>query len=117
MICPLGRVKASVHPFTVVVLVLVMVMDAVRPLFQALTEYATRQAPDEAGGEPGVEAGGEPGVEAGGEPGVDRSRPKNWMAASAMPLVGRLCPAPWMLYASTWSPYLRRFQLLCGVSV
>jgi hypothetical protein len=30
-------------------------------------------------------------------------RPKNWMAAAAMPLAGRLCPALWMRYASTFT--------------
>jgi hypothetical protein len=37
MVCPLGRVKASVQPVTVVVLVFVTVIDAVRPVFHELT--------------------------------------------------------------------------------
>src|SRR5690606_10550457 len=45
-------------------------------------------------------------------------RPKNSIAYRAMPPWGRLCPAPWMLYASTWpEPYRLRFQPGCGVSV
>ena len=75
MVCPLGRVKASAQPFTVVVLVLVMVIDAVRPVSQALTVYPTRHAPAGAG----VLGEGLVDVEAvaDGEPGVDWSRPKN----------------------------------------
>ncbi|BCB81718.1 hypothetical protein Pflav_081280 [Phytohabitans flavus] len=37
IVCPLGSAKASVQPLTGALLVLVMVIDAVRPLFQALT--------------------------------------------------------------------------------
>jgi hypothetical protein len=93
--------------------VLVIVMFAARPVFQALTVALTRQLPlDPLGGV--VVAGGTVvghvvgwvvggGVVRAVVEGAPRSRPKNEMAYAAMPLCGRLCPAPWMLYASTWT--------------
>src|SRR4051794_31787825 len=108
MVWPPGSVKTSDHPLIAELAVLVRVMLSVRPVFHALTVSVTRQAPVETGGLEGgaLEGGaleGEAVGEAGGElVGVEPvSRPKNAMAAAAMPLCGRLCPAPWMLYAST----------------
>src|SRR5690348_15844296 len=129
MVCPPGRVKTRDQPLTALVPVLVMVMFSVRPLFQALTATVTRHAPLVGGGVVGggVVGGGVVGggVVGGGVVGggvVGLVRPKNCRAAAAIPPDGRLCPAPWMLYASTWtvppvSAYRRRFQLAWGVSV
>src|SRR5689334_12653041 len=103
MLWPPGSVKTSDQPLTAVVPVLVMVMFAVRPVFQALIVSETRHAPVAGGVDGGVEGGLDGGVDGGVEGGVDGGvvRPKKAMAAAAMPVLGRLCPAPWMLYAST----------------
>ena len=69
---------------------------AVKPLPQLSGRYVTRHAAGPGGFD-------EDEDDADGDPGVDRSIPKNCTAASAMPPPGRLCPAPWMLYASTTS--------------
>src|SRR5688572_9915736 len=50
MVCPVGRVQARAQPLTVAVPVLVTVMLAVRPLFQALTTAVARQAAPPGGG-------------------------------------------------------------------
>src|SRR3954462_7727545 len=121
MVCPVGRVKTSDQPLTTAAPVLVTVRFSVRPVFHAFTVAATRHAPVGGGGlEGGLDGGLEGGVEVGG--GAPPVRTKNEIAYAAMPVAGRLCPAPWMLYASTWtvpelSAYPRRFQPGCGVSV
>src|SRR5690349_10782 len=101
---PPGRVKTSDQPLTAEVPVLVIVRFSVRPLFHALTVAVTRHAPAggvDGGVDGGVEGGVEGGVDGGVEGGVDGGvvlvRPKKPTAYAAMPPLGRLCPAPWML--------------------
>ncbi len=84
MVWPAGRVKPSFQPLTVVVPLLVMVTEAVRPVFQAFTVAFTRQAPG-----------------CGWGAGPERSRPKKVSTRDAMPWAYRLWPTPWRLIAST----------------
>src|SRR5690349_9261007 len=105
MVWPAGRVKPSVQLVTAGP-ELVIEIAAVRPLFQALTTYPTRQPPVFGGGlDGGVLVGGvgETGGEVGGEVGgtVVLSSPRNVTARSAMPDCGRLCPVFATLIAST----------------
>src|SRR4051812_23185810 len=111
MAWPPGRVNARDQPLIAAAPVLAMVRLSVRPLFQALTVSVTRHVP-ESGGVVGEVVGGVVGEVVGGVVGevvggvvggvvVPPLRPKNAIAYAAMPLDGRLCPAPWMLYAST----------------
>src|SRR6185312_14692921 len=107
MLCPPGRVNTSDQPLTALAPVLVMVKFSVRPVFQALTATLTRHAPEPGGGVVGF-GGGVVGLGGGvvgfggGVVGFGGAvRPKKATAAAAMPAEGRLCPAPWMLYAST----------------
>ena len=110
MVCPLGRVKTSDQPLTARG---AGVGDG-DVLGQAgvpgVDRSATRHAPEPAAAWSAAGRGG--GVVGGGLGVVGRRggvaggrgppvRPKNAMAYAAMPLDGRLCPAPWMLYAST----------------
>src|SRR4051794_8015180 len=99
MAWPPGRVNARDQPLIAAAPVLAMVRLSVRPLFQALTVSVTRHVP-EPGGVVGEVVGGVVGEVVGGVV-VPPLRPKNAIAYAAMPLDGRLCPAPWMLYAST----------------
>src|SRR5690606_26528519 len=68
---------------------------------------------------PSVPGGGSVGVTVGVGPGPEpSSRPKKLIAWAAIPGCGRLCPAPLMVYASTWpDPYTRRVQPDCGLVV
>src|SRR5262245_13162207 len=89
--------------------VLAIVTVAVRPVFQEFTRYVTRQPPTgglDVGGllVGGFDVGGwlVGRFDAGGLVGcVVVTSPKNWIAISACPLSGRLCPTPAMLIAST----------------
>ncbi len=49
-VCPAGRVKPNCQPLTGLEPVLVMVTDAVRPVFQALVVTVTLQGPVAGGG-------------------------------------------------------------------
>src|SRR5947209_938918 len=89
MVCPAGRVKASFQPLRAAEPVLVMVMFSVSPVFQALTELLTLQAP--VGGDVG---GGDVG-------GVVSARPMNCRASMAIPLLRMLCVPPATLTPST----------------
>src|ERR1044071_4609799 len=98
MLCPAGSVNARDHPLMVVVPALVMVMFAVSPVFHALTVSVTRHVPFDGGG---LLAGGgldggllEGGRELAGVVGVSPISPKNAIAYAALPLRGRLWPAP-----------------------
>src|SRR3954470_23306284 len=107
MVCPAGRVKTSDQPLRPALPVLVIVRFSVRPVFQALTVPVTRHPPepgDVVGGVVGPVVdgvvGGVVGPVVGGVVGgvvvVLPLRPKKATAYAAMPLDGRLCPAPWM---------------------
>src|SRR6185437_2299611 len=103
MLCPAGSVNARDQPLMVVVAVLVMVMVAVSPVFHALTVSVTRHVPLGGGG---LLAGGgldggllEGGRELAGVVGGAPVSPKNAIANAAIPLCGRLCPAPATLIA------------------
>src|SRR5690349_5722143 len=106
MVCPPGRVKASDQPLIAAAPVFAMVRLSVRPVLHALVVSVTRHEVPAGGG---LELGGPElgGLEPGGPEvgGLDVCpppvMPKKLIAAAAMPLAGRLCPAPWMLYAST----------------
>src|SRR5690242_17888720 len=118
MTCPAGRVNTSDHPVTAEPPLLVIVMFEVRPVFQDWIVSVTAQPPGGGGGGELVVGGGEIGVVGGG---VVFS-PKKRIASAAIPAIGRLCPTPAMLYASTGGcelvlPYLVCVQLACGVSV
>jgi hypothetical protein len=99
--------NANAQPLIVEEPVFVIVMLAVNPVSQALIRYATRHPPDEDGlGEALAETDGRGEGLVGGDTdteglGCAAVRPKNWTATRAMPLIGSVCPAPAMLYAST----------------
>src|SRR4051794_28911950 len=126
MLWPAGRVKPSVQPVSGGP-EFVIVMVAVRPVFQALTAYPMRQPP-EAGGVlvggvlvGGMLVGGGPvGPVLGGT--VVLSRPRDVTARSAIPDSGSECRVLATLIASTGGcadvePYRVRVQPACGVSV
>src|SRR3954470_611482 len=118
MAWPDGRVKTSDQPLIAEPPPLAIVRLEVRPVFQDWIVSVTVQPPGGGGGGELVVGGVEIGVVGGGA----LSRPKKRIAWAAIPLIGRLCPTPAMLYASTggWLPVLPYFvcvQPLCGVSV